>query len=114
MTEFEFYEKEYGGTLPKTDFERLRIRARAYLASITLGKAQRAMPESIRYQVNMAVCALVDVIHKQETGGDVTSESNDGISISYASKVQQTEQRQLYEAASAHLAWTGLMNRRCL
>lgn len=112
VTEYEFYTEKYGGTLPKADFERLRGRAMSYLVSVTLGKVQYVQ-DPLRRQVDMAVCALVDVIHKQESGGDVTSESNDGISVTYASKVQQTEQKQLYEAASAYLAWTGLMNRRC-
>ena len=48
-----------------------------------------------------------------ENGGDIASESNDGISVTYAVKAQQTQQQRLYDAASAHLAWTGLLYRGC-
>ena len=61
----------------------------------------------------MALCAVVDAMHKAENGGDIASESNDGISVTYAVKAQQTQQQRLYDAASAHLAWTGLLYRGC-
>lgn len=114
LTDYAFYASVYGGTLPEEDFIRLRGRASAYLASITLGKSElAALPETVRKSVDMALCAVVDTMHKAENGGDVASESNDGISITYAAKAQQTEQQRLLDAASAHLAWTGLLYRGC-
>lgn len=114
MTDFAFYASVYGGTLPEEDFSRLRGRASAYLASITLGKSGLpTLPETARKSVNMALCAVVDAMHKAENGGDIASESNDGISVTYTAKVQQTEQQRLYDAAASHLAWTGLLYRGC-
>ncbi len=115
MTEYEFYSNQYGGSLPEEDFKRLRARASSYLATLTLGKSklENLLP-AVRESVNMALCAVVDVLHKCESGGDIAAESNDGISVTYASKPQQTEQKQLFQAASAHLAWTGLLYRGCL
>ena len=114
MIDFTFYRGTYGGTLSEEPFYRLRGRAAAYLATLTLGKSELAsLPEALRNSVNMALCAVVDAIHKAENGGDIASESNDGISVTYATKAQQTEAQSLYDAASPYLAWTGLMYRGC-
>ena len=114
MPDYAFYFDVYGGTLPEADFTRLRGRASAYLAALTLGKSSlSSLPKAVRNSVDMALCAEVDAMHKAENGGDTPSESNDGISVTYAVKAQQTQQQRLYDAASAHLAWTGLLYRGC-
>lgn len=114
MPNYEFYSVTYGGTLPETDFSRLCGRASAYLASITLGKSGLpSLPATIQKSVGMALCAVVDAMHKSENGGEIVSETNDGISVTYAAKPQQTVQQRLYDAAAAHLAWTGLLYRGC-
>ena len=114
MSDYAFYISNYGGSLPQTEFEKLRGRASAYLASITLGKSRlENLPGAVKESVDMALCAVLDVLHKVESGGDIVSESNDGISVTYAAKAQQTEQQRLYSAASTHLAWTGLLYRGC-
>lgn len=114
MTDYTFYTLSYGGTLPETDFSRLRGRASASLAALTLGKSElQTLPAPVQNSVKMALCAVVDAMHKAENGGDVASESNDGISVTYAAKAQQTEQQRLYDVAAAHLAWTGLLYRGC-
>lgn len=114
MTDYSFYAKSYGGTLPEAEFARLIGRASAYLAALTLGKSElQTLPAAVQNSVDMALCAIVDAMHKAENGGDIASESNDGISVTYAAKAQQTEQQRLYDAASAHLAWTGLLYRGC-
>lgn len=114
MTDYVFYTSDYGGSLPEEEFSRLCGRASAYLVSITLGKSGLPnLPETVRKSVDMALCAVVDAMHKAENGGEIASESNDGISVTYAAKVQQTEQQRLYDAASTHLAWTGLLYRGC-
>lgn len=114
MTDYAFYHGEYGGTLPEEHFARLRCRASAYLASITLGKSGiSTLPKPVLQSVNMALCAVVDAMYKAENGGDISSETNDGISVTYAAKVQQTERQRLYDAAAVHLAWTGLLYRGC-
>ena len=39
MTTYEFYTSEYGGKLPKEEFERLQGRASAVLCALTLGRS---------------------------------------------------------------------------
>lgn len=114
MTDYTFYALSYGGALPEADFSRLRGRASAHLAALTLGKSElQTLPAAVQNSVNMALCAVVDAMHKAENGGDIASESNDGISVTYTAKAQQTEQQRLYDAASDYLAWTGLLYRGC-
>lgn len=114
MADFTFYCDVYGGMLAEKDFNRLRGRASAYLSSLTLGKScLDTLPEAVRKSVDMALCAVIDAMHKAENGGEIASESNDGISVTYAVKAQQTPQQRLYDAASSHLAWTGLLYRGC-
>ncbi len=97
MTDYAFYHGEYGGTLPEEHFARLRCRASAYLASITLGKSGiSTLPKPVLQSVNMALCAVIDAMYKAENGGDISS-----------------ERQRLYDAAAAHLAWTGLLYRGC-
>ena len=49
---------------------------------------------------------------RQERGGAVTAESNDGVSVTYAAPTQ-SEERRLYNAAALHLGNTGLLYRGC-
>ena len=113
MTDYAFYHGEYGGTLPEEHFVRLRCRASAYLASITLGKSGiRTLPKQVLQSVNMALCAVVDAMYKAENGGDISSETNDGISVTYAARTGTAEQR-LRNAAAPFLSGTGLLYRGC-
>lgn len=115
MTDYAFYVSEYGGTLPNEEFTRLQGRASAFLASLTLGRSESdaLLPWQSR-MVRMAICAVTDTMHEAENGGQIVSESNDGISVSYAAKPQQTDEKRLYDAAAQYLACSGLLYRGCL
>ena len=115
MADYAFYVSEYGGKLLSEEFTRLQGRASAFLASLTLGRSesQSLLPWQKKL-VQMALCAVVDAVFEAENGGQVVSESNDGISVSYATKPQQTDEQRLYDAAAQYLATAGLLYRGCL
>lgn len=113
MADYAFYMTQYGGTLPEQDFSRLHGRAAAKLENLTLGRSRFQISAPVRHSVDMALCAMVDVLDKYEQGGEVSSESNDGISRTYATGTPKTLERQLSTAASEYLAWTGLLYRGC-
>lgn len=114
MPGYDFYKNAYGGKLSVEDFGHLSGRASAYLAAITLGKSRRVLPESVMESVKMAQCALVDAMYTAENGGEIQAESNDGISVTYAAKTQQSDEKRFYSVAQTYLAWTGLLYRGCL
>lgn len=114
MTDYSFYSTVYGGKTPEADFNRLVHRATASLSALTMGRSDSAnLKDPIPQFVELAICEIVDVYYKAEQGSDVVSESNDGMSRTYAAKVQRTEEQQVLAAASKHLAWTGLLYRGC-
>ena len=115
MTTYEFYASEYGGKLSQDEFVRLQGRASAFLSTLTLGRSDSdALLPWQKRLVQMALCAVIDAAFDTENGGQIVSESNDGISVSYAAKVQQTDEKRLYAAAEQYLAATGLLYRGCL
>ena len=115
MVDYAFYVTEYGGALPEEEFTRMQGRASAFLASITMGRSEAdgLLPWQ-KKMVNMAVCAVTDAMHEAENGGQIVSEINDGISVSYAAKPQQTDEKRLYDAAAQYLVFTGILYRGCL
>ena len=78
------------------------------------------LAESVRVAVMSAVCAYADQANIEESGGPVSSETNDGISRTYvtgsassagASRNAGTAQGRLSNAIRLYLAPTGLLFR---
>lgn len=74
-----------GGSLNASDFALHAAEAQAYVDRYTFRRLRKetVIPESVKH----CMFALVDVlceIHKAQSGGVVSSESNDGVSVSYA------------------------------
>lgn len=114
MTDYQFYTDVYHGSLPEGEFERKLVKAETYLAGATLNKSNRTdLPANVSNAVKITLCALVDEMQKAECGGDVVSETNDGISRTYAAKKQQTDAEKLSSVVYEYLAWTGLLYRGC-
>ncbi len=109
--DYGFYTGTYNGTLTETEYNRLIVRATAEINRITSQRAKTATGEVLEL-VKMAECAVVDELSLQALGGsgDVTSESNDGISRSYATGVVSKSSRQRIDAA----AFTFLCNTNLL
>lgn len=99
--DFTFYQETYNGTLTETEFMRLEVRATAEINRITSQKAKTAQGEELEL-VKFAECAVIDELNYQSFGGhgDIVSESNDGISRSYATGVVSKSSRQRIDAAA--------------
>lgn len=104
---YDYYLNEYSGNaVPEADFTRLSRQASAYLDSLTCGKIRGKWVDDSR--VKDACCAVAEVMQKQEQGGEVASESNDGASVTYVTGNATPEQR-MYNAAVMYLSSTGLL-----
>ena len=99
--DYAFYTGTYNGALTETEFLRFGIRATAEINRITSRRAKDAKDEVLEL-VKFAECAVIDELSYQSLGGsgDVTSESNDGISRSYATGVVAKSSRQRIDAAA--------------
>lgn len=107
--DYTFYMSDYNGTLTEAAFSRLSKLATAHLDKITHQRAKTATDADLE-AVKMAFCAVVDELDKQERGGIVTSESNDGISRSYAvGSVIRSEAQRIYNVAEVYLSGTNLL-----
>lgn len=109
-SDYAFYKEKFLGVLSNTEYNRLGVRATAEIDRMTFGKAKNAEGETLD-AVKFAECAVIDELSYQGFGGagDVTSESNDGISRSYATGVVAKSARQRIDAiAHTWLANTNL------
>lgn len=109
--DFAFYSEQYKGTATEAEFDRLSVRVSAEIDRITSNRAKDATGLDL-VAVKLAECSVMDEILFQADGGsgDVTSESNDGISRSYATGAVSKSSRQRIEAAAyTYLAVTNLI-----
>jgi hypothetical protein len=108
---YSFYTDTYNGRLTEEEYNRFCVRASAEIDRMTLQKAKNATGEEMEL-VKFAECAVIDELSFQSVGGsgDVTSESNDGISRSYATGAVSKSSRQRIDAA----AYTFLCNTNLL
>lgn len=90
------------------EFERLSCRASAYLDSLTGGRITENLPESVMEKVQNACCALAEELYAQEQGGEVASQSNHSVSVTYVSSGKTANQR-LRSVAEMYLSGTGLL-----
>ena len=99
--DYTFYTGTYNGALTEAEFLRYRVRATAEINRITSQRAKKATGEDLEI-VKLAECAVIDELSFQSLGGsgDVTSESNDGISRSYATGAVSKSSRQRIDAAA--------------
>ena len=109
--DFTFYLNEYHGkaTADEEEFARLSVIASAHLDRITFGRAKTAEGSELE-AVKLALCSVVDELIRQEQGGIITAENNDGISRSYAvGSVVKSQTQRINEAAELFLSSTNLM-----
>lgn len=105
--DYKFYTETYCGALSEEEFKRLSVRATAEINRITINRAATATGADLE-AVKLAQCAVVDELYKIELGGDIASESNDGISRSYASGTARSKAQRIIEAARVYLDTTNL------
>ena len=105
--DYDYYLNEYSGNaVAEADFSRLSRQASAYLDSLTCGKIRGSWVDDSR--VKDACCAIAEIMYKQEQGGEVASESNDGTSVTYVTSGKSAEQ-EMYYFAVLYLSNTGLL-----
>lgn len=99
-----YYKNQYGGNLSMSEFNRYAAKASTFLDNLTLGR----IVEPVSDKVKRAVCELAETYYIDEQRGDISSENNDGYSITYRRGRIDTK---LYQIAAFYLAGTGLLYR---
>lgn len=105
--DYSFYVETYRGTETEEQFDRMSVRAVAEVDRLTFGRAATATGLNLT-AVKLAQCAVVDELAYMERGGEVTSESNDGVSRSYAAGAARSKAQRIADAARVYLAVTNL------
>ena len=108
-SDYNFYTSEYMGTLSEAAYSRLVLRASAEIDRMTFNRAENATGDVLK-AVKLAECAIIEELNYQGTqgAGDVTSESNDGVSRSYSSATAKTSRQRINAAGDTWLYNTGL------
>ncbi|MEG2096806.1 MAG: hypothetical protein RRY65_01415 [Pseudoflavonifractor sp.] len=111
--DYSFYASTFKGITTEADFNRLAVKASAYLDQVTFDRITDALPTATLMRVKLALCEVVDALLLNEHGGGVASETNDGISINYVAGISnaKTDQQRLREAVALYLGGTGLLYR---
>lgn len=105
--DYKFYTGTFYGALTEECYNRLSVRAVAEINRLTFGRAATATGADLE-AVKLAQCAVVEELYKIEMGGDIASESNDGVSRSYASGAARSKMQRVVEAAKVYLDATNL------
>lgn len=101
----------YGGELSETAFNRFCRRAEKLIDIYTLSRLENTAYDDIPNDVRICVFELIEYISNNFENGTVsskTSESNDGISVSY--NVRSAE-KEIYGIIYTYLAESGLLYR---
>lgn len=105
--DYTFYVYTYHGKLTDEEYTRLSVRGKAEIDRLTFGRAATATGDNMT-AVQLAQCAVVDELAYMEQGGEITSESNDGVSRSYAAGAVRSKSQRIADAARVYLASTNL------
>lgn len=110
--DYSFYTEVFHGRLSEREFVRQAVYASAYLDEVTMGRTVGTMDEELAERVRLAFCAVAEACARNEEMGDLASETNDGVSVSYRSTGGETgKNARLYAAAARFLGGTGLLYR---
>lgn len=97
VADYDFYKNTFkGADIAPYDFDRLVLRANAYLDSIAIC----VLPDND--MVKMAQCAVAEQWRKNEQGGEVTSQSVGSWSQSFSTSNKSADSR-LYDAAALYI-----------
>ncbi|MGN0398803.1 MAG: hypothetical protein ACI4EO_01630 [Blautia sp.] len=109
--DFDYYRDVYYGTLMKADsFKRAEMEAEAFVDAVTFSRIGnlKEIPDCVKN----AICSAAEEMHRylESRKSQITSESNDGYSVTYASAVSDSSCRKAMELkVKRWLAGTGLM-----
>lgn len=110
---YEFYIGTYHGALAEADYNRLAVKASAYLDRATFNRLAAVTDAPTLELAKLACCAVADAMADIERNPGVKSEDNDGISVTYADGAgpAKADGKRLREAAGLFLGGTGLLYR---
>ena len=108
--DFSYYKDTYCGEMAEGDFKRLSRSASAYLDSVTFDRIAAVTDEKIMEKVREACCAVADALLRKEQRDGIAAETNDGVSVTYATEGKTDEER-LYQVVVLYLGNTGLLYR---
>ncbi len=111
--DYSFYTGTYKGTMPEADFNRFAIKASAYLDRVTYNRLADVTDVGILDLAKLACCSAIDAMLAIERAPGVKSESNDGISVTYAegSSLAKADGQRLRDAVGLFLGGTDLLYR---
>lgn len=107
--DYEFYSKEYNGTMAEEDFNREVLKASAYVDMVTMNRITTSVLNKYSDQIKLATCAACDVYFTAEKG-EVSSETVGSWSVSYGTSGITTQQK-LQDSVEDYLLMTGLLYR---
>ena len=121
--DFGYYTDTYGGTaLKEGDFASAAREAENYIRCLTYLKGDIFADKAQAEAVKGAVCAAAEACYaarkEQEQGGNLKSESKDGLSVSFVVSRKDGESvtdyvnRCMYQAIRIRLMPTGWLNRK--
>ncbi len=115
--DYDFYRDVYHGVvILEEDFVRLECRAEEELDAMTFHRIPEMdaslMTDKLELNIRKAVCAIAEVLATDESlGVGISSESNDGYSVSYSQTTQQELKSRKKESVNKYLSDSGLLYR---
>lgn len=109
--DFKFYKEVFKGIAisSETDFDSSIVKASAYIDRITFG---RAKDNAGMDEVKMAACAVCEVISKNQRRYGISSENNDGFSVTFVNdsgKEAVDQKRAAYLFLPSELIYRGAL-----
>ena len=109
--DYQYYRDTFhGSAMTEAEFPNAEIEAEAFVNAVTFGRLRRL--DKIQDCVKDAICSAADVMGEYSKGmeSDISSESNDGYSVTYKAALKSEEcEKSMKAKVKRHLSGTGLM-----
>ena len=103
---YEYYKDSFGGSLiPESHWKSIELKMSARLNRYTFERMEEG---AWSVQAKTALCEMCDCAYKYDQREGITSENNDGYSVSF--DVSRSVDSMLYKIAEVYLVNTGLMD----
>ena len=103
---YEYYKDSFGGSLiPESHWKSIELKMSARLNRYTFDRMEEGVWPA---QAKTALCEMCDCTYKYDQRAGITSENNDGYSVSF--DVSRSVDSMLYRIAEVYLVSTGLMD----
>lgn len=109
--DYQYYRDTFhGSAMTEAEFPNAEIEAEAFVNAITFGRLRRL--DKVPDCVKDAICSAADIMGEYSKGmeSDISSESNDGYSVTYKATLKSEEcEKSMKAKVKRHLSGTGLM-----